>query len=111
LTVSLTSSKPACNGKGGWSKTKQAQDHCCYQAGRRCAYLVEHQAGRRYACRLKLKYLTWEQVNKSPEYKMIGEHWTRNGNLPWNYCETFNPVFCCRPELRTVENENAHLDS
>lgn len=82
-------------------------DHCCYQAGKPCDYIVENQAGRRYACGLLLKYGSWEKMNESPEYKPIGEHWSRNGSLPFNYCELFDPAFCCRPEYRNGRhNEN-----
>jgi hypothetical protein len=37
-------------------------------------------------------------MNASPEYKPIGEHWVR-GDLPFNECEVFSPMFCCRPDL------------
>ena len=85
--------KTECNGQGADG------DHCCYQAGQRCPYLVENQAGRRYACGLLLKYGSWEAMNESSEYEPIGRHWTRYGSLPWNYCETFSPLFCCRADL------------
>ena len=89
-----------CTGEGGWADSKGRVDHCCYWGGQPCPYLVENEAGRRYACGLLIKYGSWEKMNESPEYRPVGEWWTRNGNLPWNYCETFDPAFCCRPEYR-----------
>ncbi len=85
--------KPTCTGLGANG------DHCCYVAGVRCEYLVENEGGRRYACGLLLKYGTWEAMNSSPEYKPVGDYWVSKHN-PFNYCETFDPAFCCRPELR-----------
>ena len=84
---------PRCTGMG------DKGDHCCYQAGQRCPHLVENVAGRRYACGLFLELGSWEAVNASPKYKPIGEFWVTKHN-PFNYCETFDPAFCCRPELR-----------
>lgn len=84
--------KPSCTGEG-WDG-----DHCCYVRGERCVHLVENQAGRRYACGLFLKYGSWEAVNASPEYKLVGDKWVAISQ-PFNYCETFNPVWCCRSDL------------
>ena len=85
-----------CTGEGAGG------DHCCYQDGVRCPHLVENTAGRRYACGLFLKYGSWEAMNVSPEYKDVGDWWASKG-LPFNYCETYNPAKCCRPELRLDE--------
>ena len=85
--------KPACTGAGA------NDDHCCYVNGKRCPNLVENQGGRRYACGAFLKYGSWEAMNASPEYRPIGEHWEAHGH-GFNYCETFDPSFCCRPEER-----------
>jgi hypothetical protein len=85
--------RPACTGEGADG------DHCCYVAGERCPNLVENQGGRRYACGALLKYGSWEAMATSPEYKPIGDHWESNGH-GFNYCETFDPAFCCRPEYR-----------
>lgn len=38
-------------------------------------------------------------MNESPEYRPIGEHWLATDN-PFNYCEAFDPGFCCMPEHR-----------
>lgn len=89
-----------CSGEGANG------DHCCYQAGERCPHLVEHRAGRRYACGLLLKYGTWEAMNRSPEYQPIAEHWDSIGK-PRAYCQTFSPLFCCRSDLNPgYLNEN-----
>lgn len=81
-----------CNGEG------RGGDHCCYLSGVQCPHLVENTAGRRYACALMLRYATWEKVNASPEYRTIGEHWEAMG-MPFNECELFSPMFCCRRDL------------
>ena len=88
---------PTCTGEGANG------DHCCYQNGVRCVHLVENVAGRRYACGVLLKRGTWEAMNASPEYKPIGDYWV-SINQVFNYCETFDPVFCCRPEFRQGRN-------
>ncbi len=91
---------PTCTGEGA------DNDHCCYWNGKPCPYLVENVAGRRYACGVMLKYGSWEAMNVSPEYEDVGEFWV-SASLPFNYCETFDPAFCCRPELRQGRhNEN-----
>lgn len=46
-----------------------ADDHCCYIHGVQCQYLVENQAGRRWACSLKIKYNDWDSVLASDEYR------------------------------------------
>lgn len=82
-----------CNGLGADG------DHCCYQAGRRCPHLVENQGGRRYACGLMLRHNgDWEAMAADPDYKPIGEHW-ESIHQPFNYCQTFSPIFCCRADL------------
>lgn len=83
----------ACSGEGADG------DHCCYWDGVKCEYLVEHQAGRRYACGLLLKFGSWSAMNASPDYAAVGQFWESAG-LPFNYCETFDPAFCCRSEFR-----------
>lgn len=90
---------PKCTGRGAGG------DHCCYVGGERCPNLVENQGGRRYACGAWLKYGSWEAMNASPEYRPIGEHWMAVGR-EFNYCETFNPAFCCRPEYRLGRNND-----
>ncbi len=73
-------------------------DHCCYQAGVTCPHLVENAAGRRYACGLLLRHQgDWQAMAADPDYQPIGLHWQAIGQ-PFNYCETFDPAFCCRPE-------------
>jgi len=89
-----------CTGEGVDS------DHCCYIAGKQCDYLVENVAGRRYACGLFVKYGSWEKMNVTPEYKPVGDHWASLG-LTFNYCQDFDPGFCCRPEHRHGRN-NVH---
>ena len=86
-------SKPTCTGLGADG------DHCCYQRGVRCVHLVENVEGRRYACGLLIKYGSWQTMNTSPEYQTVGEFWESIGS-PFNYCEVFDPSFCCRPEFR-----------
>ncbi len=94
---------PTCTGEGADG------DHCCYVNGKRCPNLVENQGGRRYACGVMLKYGSWEAMAVAPEYKPIGDYWESAG-LPFNYCETFDPSFCCRPEHRLGRaNENSSL--
>lgn len=98
--------KPECDGS----------EFCCKVGGKVCEYSVQHQAGRKYACGLYLKYGSWPAVVQSPEYEPIGKHWARNDPDRFNYCETFNPLFCCREELKPegVRNEAdliAYLDS
>ena len=85
---------PRCTGNG-WDG-----DHCCYLGGKVCEYLVvDDNAERRFSCGLLVKYGNWKAMNASPEYQPIGQFWESKLN-PFNYCESFNPVFCCRPELR-----------
>lgn len=69
--------------------------HCCFLAGTRCEFLVEHQGGRRFACGLRLELGSWAAVNTDPRYRPVGEHWVRGGH-PFNYCEEFDPMACCR---------------
>ena len=90
---------PTCTGLGAFVESKGEIDHCCYWDGSRCEYLVENVDGRRYACGLLIKYGSWQIMNTSPEYQAVGEFWASHA-LPFNYCETFDPSFCCRPELR-----------
>lgn len=94
MAIEVVSETPiVCTG-AGWNS-----DHCCYLAGVRCVYLVENTAGRRYACGLFLKYGSWEAMNESPEYQPVGEYWvSTRGTRPFNYCETFSPLFCCRSD-------------
>jgi hypothetical protein len=92
----------ACTGAGA------NDDHCCYVDGKRCQYLVENEAGRRYACGLMLKYGSWEAMNASTEYRSVGVHWAAKGR-PFNYCETFDPAFCCRPEYRDGRRYEGHV--
>ncbi len=94
---------PTCTGLGA------DDDHCCYQNGVQCVHLVENVAGRRYACGVLLKFGSWDAMNASPEYQSVGEWWVAHG-LPFNYCETFDPSFCCRPEFRKGrDNEKASV--
>lgn len=89
-----------CTGAGAPNPARGLDnDHCCYLRGRRCSHLRENVAGRRYACGLLIDYGTWEAMNASPEYEAVGRFWQSIG-LPFNYCEQFDPAFCCRPELR-----------
>ena len=86
-------------------------DHCCYVSGKRCPFLREHVAGRRFACGLLVEYGSWDVVVSSVEYEQVGSVWSSLG-LPFNYCETFDPAFCCRPELRNGrDNDNAGRDT
>lgn len=88
-----------------------ASEHCCYQAGVVCPYLEEGTvAGRRWVCGLLRRYGSWEAMNTSPEYVPIGEYWASRGN-PFNYCETFDPAFCCRPEFRMGRNNEKSVPS
>ena len=73
-------------------------DHCCYRQGVECEHLIRDYGDRRFACGLLVKYGTWEAANKSSEYKPIGEAW-EGGGLPFNYCQQFSPIFCCRKDL------------
>lgn len=84
---------PTCTGEGA------DDDHCCYQNGVRCVHLVENVEGRRYACGVRIQFGSWKGVNESSEYRPVGEYWESIGQ-PFNYCETFDPSFCCRPEFR-----------
>ena len=80
--------KPACTGAGADG------DHCCYVGGKQCKYLRFDHPERKYACGLMMKYGSeWGVMVASPEYQEIGEHWETT-NKPFNYCETFNPMFC-----------------
>lgn len=91
---------PECTGLG------EGGDHCCYLGGVRCAHLVENVGGRRYACGLLVRYGSWEAMEASPEYEHVGAYWQSRG-LPYGYCRAFNPIFCCRPELRGgIRNHN-----
>lgn len=81
--------------------TCDGSEFCCYVGGERCVYSVEGQGGRTYACALMLKYGNWDDVIASPEYKPIGDTWTSNGSAsPFDYCRSFDPQFCCRPDMR-----------
>lgn len=55
--------------------------------------------GRRWVCGLLRRYGSWAAMNESPEYQPVGAFWVSLGN-PFNYCETFDPGFCCVPEAR-----------
>ena len=89
----------SCTGSGAYVESKGKIDHCCYQRGVRCVHLRENVAGRRYACGLLIDFGSWEAMNLSEEYEPVGEYW-ESIKQPFNYCETFDPSFCCRPELR-----------
>ena len=85
-------------------------DHCCYVAGTVCPHLRENVAGRRFACGLMLEHGSWAKVVKSEGYREIGETWA-SLSLPFNYCETFDPAFCCKAEYRDGRlNDNAGRD-
>lgn len=90
-----------CSGEG-----RPNGDHCCYLDGVRCPYLVENANGRRYACSIRLKYDSWEEMNASDEYHYVGKFWELKG-LPFNMCELSDPAFCCRPEGK---NGRTHQD-
>lgn len=75
-------------------------EFCCSLGGTICSFSVEDEAGRAFACGLMTKYGEWDTVIASPEYQPIGEYWARNGTLPFNYCQSFDPAFCCKPEHR-----------
>ncbi len=82
----------ACNGN--------AADHCCYLDGVVCDYLEENTVpGRRWACGLLVRFGSWQAMSASAEYQPIGSHWASIGK-PFNYCDTFDPAFCCVPEDR-----------
>lgn len=84
---------PACNGSG-----VQGEDtHCCWVDGSPCQYLVENADGRRYACGLRINHGSWQAMERSDEYKEIGDYWVSKG-LPFDYCQSYNPIFCCRQE-------------
>lgn len=91
----------ACTGDG-----KPNGDTCCYLGPDRCVYVVENVAGRRWACALRLKYDSWEDMNASDEYNHVGKFWESKG-LPFNMCELSDPAFCCRPEGK---NGRTHQD-
>lgn len=98
--------KPACTGLGADG------DHCCYLGGETCEHLVENVAGRRYACGLMVKYGSWELMEQSPEYAEVGAYWEAHPDpkVTFSYCRDFNPIFCCRPELRRgIKNHNQPL--
>lgn len=92
-------SRPTCTGEGAFVESKGGIDHCCYQNGVRCVHLVENVGGRRYACGLRHTLGSWKAVNESSEYQAVGDFWLSIGQV-FNYCETFDPAFCCRPEYR-----------
>ena len=89
-----------------------ADEHCCFVGEHGlCDYLEENTVpGRRWACGLLRKYGTWDAVNHSPEYRPIGQHWVEKAKMPFNYCEAFNPRFCCREaDLGKPESAYDHL--
>jgi hypothetical protein len=63
-----------CVGRGSASG-----EHCCWVNGERCAYLVEHADGRRFACGLRLELGSWEAVHADPRYAPIQAEWDRCG--------------------------------
>jgi len=74
------------------------EKHCCWVGGAVCPHLEENTVeGRRWACGLLMKYGSWAEMNNSPEYKPIGDHWLTIRS-PFNYCETFvpNETQCCQ---------------
>ena len=94
-----------CSGEGADG------DHCCYLGGKRCVHLRENVGGRRYACGLVLEYGSFGVAVKTLEYLHVGEHWVSRG-LPFNYCQTFDPAFCCQPEFRgDRRNDNLGRDN
>lgn len=45
------------------------QDHCCHLGAHGvCQFLVEHTAGRRWACGLYVELGSWEAVHVDPRY-------------------------------------------
>ena len=90
-----------CSGQGA------NNDHCCYIAGVRCPNLVENVNGRRYACGLVVEHGSFDEAMKDPRYTPIGNHWLEKCDRPFNYCKTFDPAFCCRPEFRNGRNNDA----
>jgi hypothetical protein len=98
--------KPECTGLGSDG------DHCCYLGGVECQHLVRNEGGRRYACGLMLKYGSWIKMEQSEEYQSVGEYWEAHPDpsITYTYCRDFNPIFCCRPELRDgIGNHNQPL--
>jgi hypothetical protein len=73
-------------------------DHCCWMNGRRCPFLVENVAGRRYACGLRVQLGSWKAVVRDPRYRPVGECWESVGQ-PFDYCLSFDPALCCRREV------------
>ncbi len=49
-----------------------------------------------------VQYGDWDTVIASQEYKPIGDHWA-SGSSPFDYCRSFDPAFCCRPDQRTAD--------
>lgn len=83
-------------------------EFCCSIRGRRCLYAVENVDGRAHGCGLMVKYGDWDAVIASPEYRTVGEKWEAHPNptVTFNYCQTFNPVFCCQPQGRTPDSNH-----
>ena len=55
-----------CNGNN--------KDHCCWIAGKPCAYLEEKTVkGRRWVCGLRRKYRSWDKAIASEEYQTVIE--------------------------------------
>ena len=92
---------PTCTGRGAFVESKGKVDHCCYIAGKVCEFLTitTDDEGEFFRCGLRVELGSWDGVNADPRYKPIGEFWDGNGH-GFNYCETFDPAFCCRPEYR-----------
>lgn len=80
-----------CNGNG--------KDHCCYQDGRPCKFLLKDAVpNRRWSCGLLLKYGNWEEVHNSQEYvENVLPIWQKHGVLN---CGEWFPVKgqCCLGE-------------
>lgn len=94
--------KPSCTGLG------VDGDHCCYVRGKECPNLVRNKGGRAFACNLMIEHGgDWSKCEADPRYKPIGEVW-ESIDLPFDYCRRFNPIFCCREELR--QGERSHND-
>lgn len=93
----------SCTGEGhSGNKT------CCIVDRKPCPHLLHNEGGRRYACALMVEHGDWDVVIDDPRYQEIGQFW-ESRNQPFDYCRSFDPAFCCRPEFRNGRRHENHI--
>lgn len=82
----------ACTGRGSPSG-----DHCCYVAGKTCAFLLDNgiPGDGRFRCGLRVELGSWEAVHADPRYAPIQAVWDEVGISSCGEWES-PPGRCCK---------------